>query len=366
MTGVSIVLFLLIIVVATFWHELGHYWAARAQGVGVKSFSIGMGPVLARWKAGGTEWRLSALPIGGYVEIDGMAPVVDESGRMQPPTTGYAGLSAPRKIVVLLAGVVFNWVLAVALLSANYANQGVVTPLTDRARITTVSPNSPAQNLGLRPDDVIVAVNGRDLPASYTVDGRARPGWQQVLDALRENGPKTFTVERGGQAREVRFDWVARENGERRLLGIGVGEDRRVDRVGVGGAISAAVRTSVAVVPQAINSFAGLFQRFFTLNVQGNGDVVGPIGAVGVVGQAAQGGIWSVLGIAAVINLSLALFNLLPIPGLDGGRIFLVLVQAALRRRLTFEQENYINFAGFALVMLLFLFVIFSDVARFF
>lgn len=103
-----------------------------------------------------------------------------------------------------------------------------------------------------------------------------------------------------------------------------------------------------------------------TLDLQGNGEVVGPIGTVGIVGQAAQAGVWTVVGIMALINLSLALFNLLPIPGLDGGRIFLVLVQALLRRPLTFQQENFINLTGFALVMLLMLFVVFSDVARFF
>ncbi|AFZ68865.1 M50 family metallopeptidase [Deinococcus peraridilitoris] len=365
-TGISIALWLLIIVVATFWHELGHYWAARAQGVGVKSFSIGMGPILVRWRSGGTEWRLSALPIGGYVEIDGMAPTVSERGELRAPTTGYAGLGAPGKIAILLAGPLFNWILAIALLAGNYAAQGVVTPLNDRARVASVAPNSEAQRLGLREGDVIVAINGRDIPESYTVDGQPRPGFRQVQDALALDGPKTFTVERDGRRREVSFNWQARENGERRLLGIGYGEDRKVEQVAVPAAIAAAARTSVAVIPQAVGAFAGLFQRMLTLDLQGNGEVVGPIGTVGIVGQAAQAGVWTVVGIMALINLSLALFNLLPIPGLDGGRIFLVLVQALLRRPLTFQQENFINLTGFALVMLLMLFVVFSDVARFF
>ena len=366
MTCVSVLLWLLIIVIATFWHELGHYWAAKAQGVGVKSFSIGMGPVLLRWRAKGTEWRLSALPIGGYVEIDGMAPTVDESGRVRPPTTGYARLSHVGKIVVLLAGPVFNWVLAIALLAGNYAAQGVVTPLNDRARIAAVVEESAAERIGLRAGDVIVAINGRDIPEEYVVDGQARPGYRQVQDALALDGRKTFTVLRDGRELPVTFDWTARENGERKLLGISYSEDRRIEQVGVGTAIAAAARTSVMVIPQAVSAFAGLFQRFFTLNLEQNQDVVGPVGTVGVIGQAAQAGVWSLVGIAAVINLSLALFNLFPIPGLDGGRILLVVVQALLRRPLTFEQENYINFAGFALVMLLMLYVIVADVARFF
>ncbi len=362
----SILLWLLILIVATVWHELGHYWLARAQGVSVKSFSVGMGPVLARFRARGTEWRLSALPIGGYVDIDGMAPQPDAQGRVAPPTRGFASLGTHGKVAILLAGPVFNWVLAVALLSANFAAQGVATPLPGRAQVSQVIAGSRAQQLDLRAGDVIVAIDGQPLPTTYQVNDQARPGYLKVQDALATDGPKSFIVERGGRRLTLSFDWQARENGNKRQLGIFYGEDRRIDRVGLGGAVAAAVTTSVTVVPRALSAFGGLFQRFFTLNLQPEEGVVGPVGTVNIVGQAARAGFWSVVGIAATINLSLALFNLVPIPGLDGGRILLVLVQRVLRRPLSFEQEGLINFAGLALVMLLMAFVVLRDVVTLF
>lgn len=360
----SIILWLLILIVATVWHELGHYWLARAQGVSVRSFSVGMGPVLARFWARGTEWRLSALPIGGYVDIDGMAPQPDEQGRVAPPTRGFASLGTLGKIAILLAGPVFNWILAVALLSANFASQGVTSPLYDQAGIATVISGSQAQRVGLRPGDVIVAVNGKPLSKANTVNGQSQPGYVQVQNALKANGTKVFTLDREGRRSQVQFAWQARAQGKQRILGISFAP--HVVQVGLGGAIAAAARTSVTAVPQALSAFGGLFQRFFTLNLRPEEGVVGPVGTVGIVGQAAKAGFWSVVGIAAVINLSLALFNLVPIPGLDGGRILLVLVQRVLRRPLSFEQEGLINFAGLALVMLLMAFVVLRDVVTLF
>lgn len=366
---VAVALWLLIIVVATAWHELGHYWAARAQGVAVKSFSVGMGPIVYRKTIRGTEWRVSALPIGGYVEIDGMAPDVGEGGKLQAPKHGFAKLGALGKIVILLMGPIFNLLLALPLLAGYYTTQGITTPLTDRAIIGTVTPDSLAQRVGVQAGDVIVAIDGRDLPEYYVVDGRRREGYRQVQDALALPGRKSFTLERDDRTRVVSFDWnPEREGGQRRLFGISYGPDVLTRQVAFLPALGEAVRTTVTGVPLVLQAFGNLVGNLLTLNTNPSADsgVSGPVRTVETVGQAAQLGTWSVLGIAALINLSLALFNLIPIPGLDGGRILLVLVQSLLRRPLSFEQENFINFLGFAFVLVLMVFVVFSDVARFF
>ncbi|WP_027480765.1 site-2 protease family protein [Deinococcus pimensis] len=126
-------------------------------------------------------------------------------------------------------------------------------------------------------------------------------------------------------------------------------------------------RTALLAVPQVLTSFGRLFQRAATLDVQGaarSDDVGGPIRTVTFLRAALESG--QILQFAALVNLSLAFFNLLPIPGLDGGRVLLVVVQALARRPLSFELENGINFAGFAFVMLIMMFVILSDVVRLF
>ncbi|WP_293910311.1 M50 family metallopeptidase [Deinococcus sp.] len=356
---------LLIITVATFLHELAHYALARWQGVSVSSFSIGMGPVLLRRKWRGTEWRLSLLPIGGYVEIDGMAPDM-EGGTPKAATRGFAGLGAPGKIAVLLAGPVMNLVVAFFIITATLSANGLREPVNTQISISQVLNGSKAQALGIEVGDTITAIDAQKLPETFREGGQDKPGWQRLAAVLAVSGPHTLTIIRAGQTVQVPFTWTAQVGGVQQKLGVGYGPALRVTPLSVPQALREAGRTMLGAVPQVLNSFKNLFVRFFTLNLKSDQGVVGPVGTVQVVSQAAQSGGWSLLGIAAAINLSLGFFNLLPIPGLDGGRILLVLVGVVRRRPLTFQQEQAVTVAGFGLVMLLTMFVLVRDVARFF
>ena len=353
--------------VSVFLHELAHYALARAQGVRVNSFSVGMGPVLFKKLWRGTEWRVSLLPIGGYVEIDGMAPVEDTDGQWRLPTRGFAALPAWSKIAVLLAGPLTNLLLTLGLMTASFTSQGI--PALDRARIESVETGSRAQALGLRAGDVITAIDGQDIPETRRVGGQEAAGYEGVRDALAQAGRHTFTVERAEQGqpvqtRQVAFDWQPTVNGQRQLLGIRYGPDVR--QVGVGQAFVTSVDNTVRAVPQLVGAFTGLFKKFFTLDISQDQNVSGPIGTAEVISRAAALSPWALVQVATLLNLSLAFFNLIPIPGLDGGRILLVLVSALRGRPLSFQQEQAINLGGFAFVMLLTLFVVVRDVSRFF
>lgn len=362
LTPTGLVWTLVIIGLATFLHELAHYALARVQGVAVNSFSVGMGPVLLRRSWRGTEWRLSLLPIGGYVEIDGMAPDLAEDGTARAPERGFARLPAWGRVAVLLAGPLMNLLLAIALMTLVFTSQGV--PVLDRARIEQVQAGSRAETLGLRSGDVITAIDGQDIPETITTAGKETAGYLRVIETLKVAGQHTFTVERAGTPRTVTFDWQPTVNGQRQLLGIHYGADQR--RVSLPVALGTAGRVTAEAVPQVIRSFAGLFQRFLTLNFTRDPGVSGPIGTAEIVSQAAALSPWALVQVAILLNLSLAFFNLIPIPGLDGGRILLVLVGALRGRPLTFSQEQAINLAGFAFVMLLTVFVVVRDVSRFF
>lgn len=362
LTPLGLLWTVLIIGVATFLHELAHYALARRQGVAVHSFSVGMGPVLLRRMWRGTEWRLSLLPIGGYVEIDGMAPEEDGQGGYRQPTRGFAALPVWGKVAILLAGPLTNLLLAIGLMTVSFSSQGVAVP--DRARIEEVVAGSRAQTLGFRVGDVITAIDGQDIPETAQVGGQTVAGWEGVRDVLTKTGPHTFTVVRDGQAQDVRFDWTPTVGGQKQLLGIRYAPD--VQPVSVGAAFVRAWQVTGEAVPQVIKSFAGLFQRFFTLNFTRDENVSGPIGTAEIVSRAAAVSPWALVQVAILLNLSLAFFNLIPIPGLDGGRIVLALVGALRGRPLTFQQEQAINFAGFAFVMLLMAFVVVRDVSRFF
>ncbi|QFP76560.1 RIP metalloprotease [Deinococcus sp. AJ005] len=366
LTPLGLIWTLLIISIATFLHELAHYALARWQGVRVNSFSIGMGPIIFKRLWRGTEWRLSLLPIGGYVEIDGMAPeeVRGNEGEVsyRQASKGFAALPAWGKIAVLFAGPLMNLLLAIGLMTLTFSSQGIPAP--DRARIESVQPNSRAQTLGFQTGDVISAIDGQDIPDTVQVDGKTVTGWENLRNVLGTPGPHTFTVERAGQARDVTFDWTPTVAGKRQLLGIGYGPD--IVPAGVGTAFQTSLTTTVEAVPQVLKAFGNLFGRFLTLNFSQDENVTGPIGTTEIVSRAATVGPWALVQIATLLNLSLAFFNLIPIPGLDGGRILLVLVGVVRRRPLSFSQEQAINVAGFAFVILLMTFVVVRDVSRFF
>ena len=354
---------LIIIALATFMHELAHYWGARLQGVAVKSFSVGMGPILVRRQWRGTEWRLSALPIGGYVEIDGMAPDTLPDGRLGSAKHGFARLPAWGKVAILLAGPVMNLLLAYLLLGGNFAANGVPKELNNRAVIGQVVVGSQAETLGFKAGDVVTAIDGQ--PVNVQRDP-AQADSDSVRRALSVAGPHTFTVNDKAGDRTIRFNWTPTDNGKRAILGIAYSPEVQTTRVGLGGALAESGRTIVNAVPQVLKAFGNLFARFFTLNFSRDQGVAGPVGTSEIVSQAAKLGGWALVLIGATINLSLGFFNLLPIPGLDGGRILLVLVGALRGRPLTFAQESTVTTAGFALVMLLSLFVVIRDLSRFF
>lgn len=366
LTPQGIVWTLLLLSVITALHELGHYWAARKQGVKVDSFSVGMGPVIWRRLWRGTEWRLSLLPIGGYVTIDGMAPEENPDGTLRHATTGFAALPPLGRIAVLLAGPLVNLLLAITLMTTTFSALGIAAP--DRIRISEVLEGSAAHRLGLREGDEILALDGQDIPRTAEIDGRAGPGYLLLGELLKEEGPHTLTVTRTGEVaqRELAFDWQPTLNGERQLLGIRYGPAS--NPASVPQALGHSLQTTAEAVPMVVQSFAGLLGKMFTLDVRGdeNDDVGGPIRITETVSRAASVDGWALVQIATLLNLSLAVFNLLPIPGLDGGRITLVLIEMLRRRPLSFAQEQSITAAGFMFVMLLMLFVLVRDVTRFF
>ncbi|TFU25452.1 M50 family metallopeptidase [Thermus tengchongensis] len=331
----SLFWFLIIIGVSIFVHELGHYLAARAQGVRVKAFSLGFGPILWKRQAWGTEWRLSAIPLGGYADIEGLLP--EERGR------GYDALPFLGKLWVLLAGVVMNVLLAWVLLAYLFSTQGV-PEATGRAVILEVLPGSVAERAGLRAGDILVAVDGTPLAQA------------QEIERVKTPGGHTLTVRRQEQELTLTLTW--QEGMER--LGVVYQPEVAFHRVSFLEGFSLAVSRSLAFGPQMAKALvSGLLGV-----LAGNPDsgVVGPLGIVAETGRAAQEGLFRLLELTVAINLSLALFNLLPIPALDGGRILLLFLSRFLRIRP--EQEAMVHYLGFVFLILLVILVTFQDLRR--
>jgi regulator of sigma E protease len=354
----SVLLWLVITNVAVFLHELAHYAAARVQGVAVKAFSLGMGPILWRRTWRGTEWRLSALPLGGYVDIEGLAAQPDDEGRLQPPTTGMARLGFWGKFLILFAGPLSNIVLAIALASAVLVAQGEPQPQPSRAVVHTVVPGSQAERVGLLAGDVIVAIDGAQFG-----------NFEAVRTVLQQNGPREFTLARGSGRQVVRFTWspTTPPGGERPKFGVALRDEVRYVPLALPQAVAKASSELVGSVPMMVAAFGTGVARvmsFQPVDKNNLNEPVGPVGTVDVVGQVANQGFWPLITLAAIINLSLGVFNLLPIPGLDGGRIVLSAIQAVRGKPFGAGQEEFVNFLGFAFIMVFIVLVTVRDIIR--
>ncbi len=330
-------------------HELAHYLNARSVGVPVRAFSIGFGPVLWRRRWRGTEWRLSAIPLGGYVDLPGMTPEPDEDGRLRHPTEGMAAKGLAAKAWVLVGGVLANFALGIALLTVAVLLQPSYRALTTGAApavtgtvIAEVVEGSLAETIGLAAGDRIVEL-----------EGRADPTPEQSVEAIRAaDGSLSLTVRRDGELRSFSAPWPPPEapEGERPLLGVQLGP-AVVERVPAWTAATESASFAVRAVPEMVAGFVRGFGSVLT--GRPSEDVAGPVGMVGLVGDAAQVGLAPVLVLAAIINFSLAVFNLLPIPGLDGGRLLLATVVAVRGRPFEPGQEETFHFLGILAVLVL-------------
>lgn len=347
--------FLAILTGSVLVHELAHYLAARSVGVPVRAFSVGMGPVLARRSWRGTEWRVSLLPLGGYVDLPGMAAKEDESGVLVHPDEGIATKPLWAKLWVLSGGVLANFALGVLLVAAVILLEpgfrqlvaGVDVPESG-AEIVSVDPGSPAEALGLEPGDVIVAINGaRD------------PNRAQVVEAIQRGDGLSLTVRRGGAEVALSAPWPP-EGSETPVLGVRLAP-LEVEDVAVGPlqATGEAAAFGVRLLPDMVRGFARGFGA--ALSGQPSEEVAGPVGIVSAVGEARRFGLPAVLFLAALINFSLAVFNLLPIPGLDGGRMLLATLVAARGRPFRPGQEEALHFLGVMAVLALMVLITFQE-----
>jgi len=349
--------FALILTSAVVVHELAHYVNARSVGVAVRAFSVGIGPVLARVKWRGTEWRLSLLPLGGYVDLPGMGPRVDDDGTLHHPDEGVARLSLPAKLWVFVGGVIANYVLGTLLLAAAITMQPGFRQITgatvvaEGSVIARVMPDSHAEQLGFHDGDRVILVNGVTDPTPDV-----------LVEQVKTADHLDFVLERGGTEVSISTPWPLAADGETPRLGVEIGAI--LPPVSFLSALGDSAAFGIRVVPEIAKGFVAGFGAAIT--GAPNPDVAGPVGMVSLVSQATQVGVASVLLLAAVINFSLGVFNLLPIPGLDGGRMFLAVIVALRGKPFQPGQEEKFHFAGVMLVMALIVLITFRELSALF
>jgi len=355
---VGILVFLIVI------HELGHFIAAKLFRVRVEEFGVGYPPrAFTFGKIGHTEYTLNWIPFGGFVRLFG--DIGEEKHGRGSFVDAHRGVQA----LILIAGVAANTIIAWTLFAAAL-HVGVLRPVETpmpnepvRLIVAHVVPGSPADAAGVKAGDQITSINAQN--GEEQIVGLLTP--DLVSDFVRSRGGKTMSVSylRGGEESEV----VIRP-------AHGVIPDE-AGRPAAGFALYLVSERSLPWADAAKEAFSATFGAFRTvvhglwsivdriLAGQPNlSDVVGPLGLMGVVGDAAQSGAGEVLTLMAFISVNLAIINLIPIPALDGGRLALLGIETLVRRSAPRLALQILNAFGVALIMMLMIAVTYNDIAR--
>jgi regulator of sigma E protease len=348
----TVAAFVVVLGVLVFFHELGHYLAARWRGVYVEAFSVGFGRIIASWyDRHGTQWRISWLPLGGYVKMHGQErpeEVSDEVRASWKPGQTFHEKSVLSRAIIVAAGPIANFLLAMVLFAGLFMVVG--RPVTSPV-IGEVLPDGAAARAGLLANDRIVSIAGQPIQSFEDIQRIVTAHPVETLDV---------TVRRDGADKAVPVTTEAREvNGHRvGLLGIRGGT---VDYqpLGVPEALWGGVTQTWTVTA---DTFSGLAQMIS--GQRGTDELGGPLRIAQLSGQVAQLGVSNLISFIAVLSVNLGLINLFPIPVLDGGHLLFYFFEAVRGRPLPRRAQEYSFRAGIALLAGLFIFATWNDLAH--
>lgn len=360
----SIVIFIVVLVVLIVAHEFGHFIIAKKSGIRVDEFGVGFPPKLWGKKMGETEYTVNAIPFGGFVKIFGENP-----GEPTIDTDPRSFSNKPREIqaLVVAGGIIFNILFAWILISAGYmigmpASQDSApfgAPVRNSAVvITEVRAETPAATAGLVAGDAIKALRAPDATLAPKGAGEIGP-----FIAAHAGEELAIAYERNGKPGEVTVTPVEGVVPDRAAIGIAMDDIGTVrlwphQALWQGGVMTASLTAETA------KGIAQFFKDLFVRDEAALAQVMGPVGLVGVVGDAASVGFSYLLLLAALISINLAIINLIPFPALDGGRLLFIAIEAARGKAINPRVTNTANAVGFALLIALMVLVTWSDIAK--
>ncbi|MCI0764653.1 RIP metalloprotease RseP [Bacillus sp. TL12] len=411
--------FILIFGALVFFHELGHLYFAKRAGILCREFAIGFGPKIFSFEKNETVYTVRLLPLGGYVRMAGedaetvelkpgkkvglvlneneevMKLVLDgrekypnvrvieveqadlennltisgyeeyeeelqtfrvsekarivsagEEIQIAPFNRQFGSKTLGQRALTIFAGPAMNFILAFVIFVIIGLVQGIPV---DKPMIGKVMKDSVAEQAGLKQDDMIQAINGKDTNT-----------WNDVVTIVREHPNKEITlhVKRDSEQFNVKITPSADTEGKEKVGRIGVYSP--VEK-SIFGSIKSGFEQTYTWTKLIFDSLVKLVTGQFSIN-----DLSGPVGIYNLTDQVVDYGVIRVLSLAAVLSINLGLFNLLPVPALDGGRLFFFLIEALRGKPIDRQKEGMVHFIGFALLMLLMLVVTWNDIRKFF
>lgn len=319
-------------------HEAGHFFFAKLFGVRVNEFSFGMGPLLFQKVKGETEYSIRLFPIGGYVAMEGESEDSDDE-------RAFFRKPAWQRFIILFAGAAMNILLGLGILIGLVSGQELLG-----TTVIAGFDEGIAASQYLQSGDRITRING------YHISGYNDALFQLLRD---EDGVIDFQVVRNGettQVDQVPFEMETYEDGSRAVkLGLTF---YGVEKTPLS-SLQYAAEWTVSIVKQVWYSFMDILTGRYGLS-----ELSGPVGTATVVSQASSLGLRSVMLLVAFLTINVGVFNLFPIPALDGGRLLFVIIEMIRRRPVDPKYENYIHAAGMAMLLCLIVVVTFSDITK--
>lgn len=349
---ITILSFVIVLGVLIVVHELGHFLVAKWAGVGVLKFSVGFGPTLFGRTVNGTEYVVSAVPLGGFVKMVGEDP---EAAEPVDPRISFSHQSVWKRIAIVAAGPAFNLVFAFLAFTLALLVYGQRLP-AESPLIGEVLPEHPAARAGLLPGDLVTALDGEPIATFEALSRAIRGG---------DGGAVTLTIERAGAPQDVTI--VPERQPDKNLFGevvgevyvIGIRPGFRQVPVSPLQAVAYGAKQTVWIIQALVTSVVKIVQGRISAD-----NIGGPILIAQEAGRQAQEGFESLLLFMAVISINLGVLNLLPIPILDGGHLLFFFLEVVMRRPLDVRHREIAQQVGLVMLIGLMAFAFYNDILR--
>jgi len=352
--GTNILSFIIVLGVLIFFHEFGHFLVARLFGVGVEKFSLGFGPRLIGKKVGITDYRISAIPLGGYVKMIGEEPDAEIDAQDIP--LSFTHKHVAKRMLIVAAGPVFNILLAVFIFFGIFLISGTFVL---KPSVGSVKQGSPAFAAGLEKGDLITAINESAINS-----------WDEMAELI--NGSKgqkiKLNVRRGESSRyfslapeQVTTKNIFGEDVQRYIIGITASGETYSKEMNFLQAFSESMIQTYRVTELMVVIIAKLITGDISTDTLG-----GPIMIAQMAGDSAKAGIGSLISFIALISVNLAIINLLPIPVLDGGHLLFFSIEAVKGRPVSIKVREIAQQVGLFILILLMILVFYNDISRIF
>ncbi len=355
MMSTNILAFAVVLGVLIFFHELGHFLVARLFGVGVEKFSLGFGPRLFGKKIGLTDYRVSAIPLGGFVKMVGEDPTAEMDPQDIP--ISFTHKHVFKRMLIVAAGPAFNLLLAVIIFYGIFQISGTYIL---KPSIGGVQENSPAETAGLQAGDMITAIDGtpvtswEEMAAMITASGGRsmaitiqRPEWDVFTATV---SPRVTTTKN-----------LFGEDIQRYIIGISSAGEVVNQRLNPIESLVESFKETYNITKLTIVSIVKLIQGTVSTKTLG-----GPIMIAELAGQQAREGAINLIFFIALLSINLAIINFLPIPVLDGGHLLFFLIEAIIGRPLSIRMREIAQQAGIFILIMLMIFVFYNDISRIF